>query len=185
MILASTSPRRQELIKLLGKPYRIEVRETEEKIDLAKSVEENVQSLAKQKAMAVATAFPSELVIGADTVVCLDGKILGKPKDAEDAKRTLAMLSGRIHEVHTGVALVCIRAQRIETFVETTKVKMKQLSQDEIEAYVASGEVLDKAGSYGIQGKGAIYIEGIEGDYYNVVGLPVHRLYEALKKEEV
>lgn len=154
--------------------------------------------LSKQKAEEVAsmvTAFGEEnkeittpsdiLVIGADTVVAYDGKILGKPKDEEDAKRMLSMLAGNTHSVFTGVTLVLIdksgRAGEL-VFFEKTDVTMHPMTETEIERYVASGEPLDKAGAYGIQGKCAIYIEKIHGDYNNVVGLPITRIYQELKK---
>ena len=173
MILASASPRRHELIKLLIDEITIQTKEVVEVIDLNASPQKNVQDLAKLKAMAVAEENPHELVIGADTVVCLEGHIMGKPKDMEDAKIMLKKLSGKTHEVCTGVL--------IKTFVEVTYVTMKDLSDEEINTYVSTLEPMDKAGSYGIQGKGALYISRIEGDYYNVMGLPVHRLYEVLR----
>ena len=154
--------------------------------------------LSKQKAEEIAAMVstfgdshkdittPSDiLVIGADTVVAYDGKILGKPADEADARKTLRMLSGNTHSVFTGVTLVLIdksgRAGEI-VFYEKTDVKMHEISEVEIERYIASGEPMDKAGSYGIQGKGAIYIEKIDGDYNNVVGLPITRIYQELKK---
>ncbi len=178
IILASSSPRRQELLKLLDYPFEVCVESVEEIIDKSISPEENVQNLAKLKAGAVAKKYRSQWVIGADTMVCLDDHILGKPQDEVQAKEILKLLSGRRHRVITGVAL--IKGDEVIKFCETTYVKMKVLSDVEIDEYIATKESIDKAGAYGIQGKGAIFIEGIEGDYYNVVGLPIHQIYKRL-----
>lgn len=182
MILASGSPRRHELIKLLVEDIQIKTKEVEEVIDYKASPQKNVQELARKKALAVAEENETELVIGADTVVCLDGHIMGKPQNEEDAKEMLRKLSGKTHEVCTGVALIQKSKGIDQTFVETTYVTMKTLSEEEIDDYVSTKEPMDKAGSYGIQGKGALYISHINGDYYNVMGLPVHKLYEVLKQ---
>lgn len=182
MILASASPRRHELIKLVVDEVQIITKEVEEVIDPKDSPQKNVQTLARQKAMAVADDYENELVIGADTVVCLDGHIMGKPKSVEEAKEMLRKLSGKTHDVCTGVALIQKSKGIDHTFVEITNVTMKALSEAEIEYYVATKEPMDKAGSYGIQGKGALYISHIDGDYYNVMGLPVHKLYETLNE---
>lgn len=184
MILASLSPRRKELLSLIGKPFSIETKNIEEKINPNLSPKENVKALAFEKAEAVAKEQPEEVVIGADTIVCLKGEIMGKPKNADEAKEMLRALSGQSHEVYTGVAIL-VKGRGIKhVFADKTKVYMKELLETEIEAYVATKEPLDKAGSYGIQGQGALYIEGIEGDYYNVMGLPVHRVYEILRLME-
>lgn len=197
IILASQSPRRKELLEQIGLEFEICPAKGEEII--TKSIpEEVVMELSKQKAEEVAalvTSFgenhkeittPSDiLVIGADTVVAYDGKILGKPVDEADAKRMLTMLAGNIHSVFTGVTLVLIdksgRAGEL-VFYEKTDVKMHPMTETEIDRYIATGEPMDKAGSYGIQGKCAIYIEKIDGDYNNVVGLPITRIYQELKK---
>lgn len=197
IILASQSPRRKELLEQIGLEFEICPAKGEEII--TKSIpEEVVMELSKQKAEEVAAMVssytdehkdittPSDLlVIGADTVVAYDGKILGKPVDEADAKRMLFMLSGNTHSVFTGVTLVLIdksgRAGEL-VFFEKTDVKMHQMTEQEIDRYIATGEPMDKAGSYGIQGKGAIYIEKIDGDYNNVVGLPITRIYQELKK---
>lgn len=184
MILASASPRRHELIKLVTENVQIITKEVEEVIDPKASPQKNVQNLARKKAMAVANTHEDELVIGADTVVCLDGHIMGKPKDEEEAKTMLRKLSGKTHEVCTGVALIEKSKGIDKTFVEITYVTMKDLSDKEIEYYISTKEPMDKAGSYGIQGKGALYISHINGDYYNVMGLPIHKLYEALAEIE-
>ncbi len=178
IILASSSPRRHELMKLLNVSFKIITQEVEEYIDNSLSPEENVQQLAMKKAMAVACRQPEDIVIGCDTIVVLEDQILGKPLDATDAETTLIKLSGRIHRVCTGVAIIC-KLKNIETsFAETTYVKMDVLTRKEVADYIATGEPMDKAGSYGIQGRGAVFIAGIEGDYYNVMGLPIHRIYK-------
>ena len=197
IILASQSPRRKELLEQIGLEFEICPAKGEEII--TKTIpEEVVMELSKQKAEEVAAMVssfgeehkdittPSDiLVIGADTVVAYDGKILGKPVNEADAKRMLTMLSGNTHSVFTGVTLVLIdksgRAGEL-VFYEKTDVKMHEMSELEIDRYIATGEPMDKAGSYGIQGKCAIYIEKIDGDYNNVVGLPITRIYQELKK---
>ena len=197
IILASQSPRRKELLEQIGLEFEICPAKGEEII--TKSIpEEVVMELSKQKAEEIAAMVssyaqehkdittPSDiLVIGADTVVAYSGKILGKPVDEADAKRMLTMLSGNTHSVFTGVTLVLIdksgRAGEL-VFYEKTDVKMHEMTELEIDRYIATGEPMDKAGSYGIQGKCAIYIEKIEGDYNNVVGLPIARIYQELKK---
>lgn len=196
IILASQSPRRKELLEQIGLEFEICPAKGEEII--TKTIpEEVVMELSKQKAEEIAALVssfgenhkeittPSDiLVIGADTVVAYDGKILGKPVDEADAKRMLTMLSGNTHSVFTGVTLVLIdksgRAGEL-VFYEKTDVKMHPMSEEEIDRYIATGEPMDKAGSYGIQGKCAIYIEKIDGDYNNVVGLPISRIYQELK----
>ena len=197
IILASQSPRRKELLEQIGLEFEICPAKGEEII--TKTIpEEVVMELSKQKAEEVAAMVssygenhreittPSDiLVIGADTVVAYDGKILGKPKDEADAKAMLTMLSGNTHSVFTGVTLVLIdKSGRVGelVFYEKTDVKMHAMSELEIDRYIATGEPMDKAGSYGIQGKCAIYIEKIDGDYNNVVGLPITRIYQELKK---
>ena len=197
IILASASPRRKELLEQIGIEFEIFPAKGEEII--TKSIpEEVVMELSKQKAEEIASMVatfgvenqeittPSDiLVIGADTVVAYDGKILGKPKDEEDAKNMLRMLAGNVHSVFTGVTLVLIdksgRAGEI-VFYEKTDVSMHPMTEAEIERYVATGEPMDKAGAYAIQGKCAIHIEKIDGDYNNVVGLPITRIYQELKK---
>lgn len=182
ILLASQSPRRKELMQLLPWPFEVYTKEVEEQIDMQLAPEVNVQSLAEQKAMAVAECYSDRLVIGADTIVCYEGKIMGKPKDQEDAKQILRLLSGNTHQVYTGVAIVCKETQTKVTFYQSTHVTMQDLSDSEIEEYLLTNESHDKAGAYAIQGYGARYISGIEGDYYNVVGLPVHAVYSKLKE---
>jgi septum formation protein len=192
LVLASGSPRRRELLALLGVPFHIKVSEAEEVItssNPAKVTEE----LSRQKAEAVAEELLREMtedqsscyiILGADTVVAADGEILGKPKNREDARQMISLLQGRTHMVYTGVTLLfCQNGQKENlTFSEGTKVKVAPMSEKEIEDYIDTDEPYDKAGAYGIQGAFSKYIEGIEGDYFNVVGLPVHRVYEEMKK---
>lgn len=182
ILLASQSPRRKQLMALLPWPFEVQIKEVEEKIDSRLTPALNVQNLAKQKAEAVAQECVNQWIIGADTVVCYQGSIMGKPKDKEDAHRMLRLLSGKTHQVYTGVAIICKSKGICHTFYQETQVTMQILSDDEIESYIKTGEPLDKAGAYGIQGYGARYISEIQGDYYNVMGLPVHALYQQLNK---
>ena len=184
IILASASPRRRELLTQIGLDFDIVVSETEEKItstEPAKVVEE----LSAQKAEAVwekLATITDIIVLGADTVVACDGKILGKPADTEAAVAMLTMLQGRGHEVYTGVTILYEQngERKTLTFHEKTTVHFYPMTDAQIREYVATGDPMDKAGSYGIQGFCARYIRGIEGDYNNVVGLPVGRVYQEL-----
>lgn len=183
IILASGSPRRRELLTQIGLDFEVVVSETEEKItstEPAKVVEE----LSAQKAAAVweKLAQNRNIVIGADTVVACDGKILGKPMDTENAACMLRMLQGRAHEVYTGVTILYEEdgVKKALTFHEKTTVHFCPMTEEQIREYVATGDPMDKAGSYGIQGICARYIRGIEGDYNNVVGLPAGRVYQEL-----
>ncbi len=180
MILASASPRRRELLALAGYDFTVETAAVEETYDPALPPEQIVMHLAAAKSAPVAARHPDELVIGADTVVVLDEAILGKPHSTEEAKAMLRRLSGRVHQVYTGVCLR--RGKTAVCFHECTLVRFKVLTEEEIAAYVATGEPMDKAGAYGVQGRGCVLVEGIEGDYFNVVGLPVSRLYDEIKK---
>ena len=178
-VLASSSPRRKELLETAGIDFEIDVEGVEE-IPQGNTPEEKVCPVAAQKCRPVAARRPGDCVIGADTVVSIDGDILGKPRDRKDAYDMLRRLSGREHTVYTGV---CISANGEETvFAEATKVKFFPLSDSEIEDYVSSGEPMDKAGAYGIQGLGCTLVEGISGDYFNVVGLPVARVVREIKR---
>lgn len=184
-ILASASPRRKELLEQIGVKFDILPATGEEEIT-KELPGEVVMELAKQKAEEVAkTAGADALVLGADTVVAYEGKILGKPKDEADALRMLTMLSGKEHEVYTGVALIDNRDQSMENFFERTKVTMYPVSEEEIRDYIAGGEPMDKAGAYAIQGLGAKFIQKIEGDYNNVVGLPIGRIYQEIKRKSI
>ena len=187
IVLASGSPRRKELLSKAGVKFSVMVSNGEEKINLADPAE-IVKKLSFDKAMDVAEKLLHEntprLIIGADTVVAVDGQILGKPADEEDALNTLLRLQGRSHQVYTGVTIL-IKENDIwnpHTFSEKTDVQFYSVSKEEILEYISSGEPMDKAGSYGIQGRFGIYVKGICGDYNNVVGLPVGRLFYELKK---
>lgn len=179
IVLASASPRRRELLTQIGVVFEIEPAKGEEQISSNIPVE-LVKELSMQKAKEVAEKVKADIFIGADTVVAADGKILGKPKDEEDAKRMIRLLEGRSHEVITGVMVLLPNLQKELCFAEVTKVSVFPMTEEQIEAYVNSKESMDKAGAYAIQGKFAAYISGIEGDYNNVVGLPVGRLYQEI-----
>lgn len=178
LILASGSPRRRELLENLRIPFSVVVSEIEEIIDPNLSPAETVMSLALQKAEAVAENYRDVYVMGADTVVVLDDQILGKPKDETDAIDMLKKLSGRAHDVFTGVALV--HGNENHLFYERTKVTFWDLSEQEIYEYAGTKEPLDKAGAYGIQGFGSLLVKEIHGDYFSVVGLPVARTVREL-----
>lgn len=180
LILASQSPRRKELLNLLQIPYSIIASRTEEKLNRNLSPEENVQCLAEQKASAVLAENPDAVVIGADTMVCIDGECLGKPRDREEAAQMPRRLSGRSHQVITAVSIQT--RDRKETFCDTTEVTFWPLSEDDIQLYIETKEPMDKAGAYGIQGKGALLVKKIDGDFYSVVGLPVAKTMRALKE---
>ena len=180
VILASESPRRRELMNISGISFSCASPKIEEHLDLSNGIEEGVMKLAKEKAEAVYESHGGYLVIGADTIVVIGDEILGKPKDSEDARRMLRLLSGKTHKVITGVALV--NQEVHETFYEVTDVTFCELSDQEIDDYIKSREHYDKAGSYAIQGKGMMFVKRIEGDYANVVGLPMCHLVHELKK---
>ena len=179
LILASASPRRQELLKLFGIPFIIRVADIDETMDPQASAYDEVARLSREKAMAVSREN-EDTVIAADTIVVCQGKILGKPHSYEEAVSMLQLLSGRDHQVMTGCTV--LKGDRAETFTEVTDIHFRELSEKEIRRYVASGEPMDKAGAYGIQGGAALFCEKMVGDYYNVMGLPVCRLGETLKE---
>lgn len=179
IILASGSPRRRELLEQAGIPFEVIVSDAEEIITRSEPGE-IVKELSFCKANVVAKRYPGRLVLGADTIVVQDGRVLGKPKDEKDAKRMLMGLQGRVHEVYTGVTL--IKGTRSDSFYEAAQVKVYPMSEEEIENYIRTKEPMDKAGAYGIQGKFAVYIERISGEYNTIVGLPIARLYQELKK---
>ena len=179
-ILASASPRRRELLNQIGLEFDVQVSNVEEHICPSWSPTQAVCELAQQKAHAVATQFPERCVIAADTIVVVDAQILEKPQDTQNAKRMLRLLSGREHRVITGVCLTFGAKQRV--FSQETGVRFYPLSEEKIACYVATGEPMDKAGAYGIQGKGALLVESIAGDYFNVVGLPVAKLIRELEE---
>lgn len=183
IVLASASPRRRDLLTLVSPDFWIVPAKGEEQADPSLTPADYVQTLAKDKAEEVSAMFPDETIIGADTVVSIDGEILGKPHDETDAWHMLGLLSGRTHSVFTGVAV--ISDGNLTTFAEETRVTFFPLDDREIARYIASGEPFDKAGAYGIQGAGALLVKGIEGDYYNVMGLPAGRLYRLLKSMNI
>ena len=186
-ILASASPRRRELLERLGIDFDVVVSEADESaIPKNIPVKLYVQELAMIKASASAKqvlANKNAIIIAADTVVTLDGKLLGKPKNKPDAFNILKSLSGREHEVYTGICVMRIRDAKTVCRAVKTTVRFKELTDEKIHAYIATGEPMDKAGAYGIQGIAAVLIDGIDGDYFNVVGLPLAALSDVLEKE--
>lgn len=183
LILASASPRRKELLEKIGLPFTVQPAMGEERIT-QKSPAAVVMELSRQKAEEIAAAQTEDcIIIGADTVVAKGEKIMGKPKDAADAKQMLRSIADDCHQVYTGVTLIRTGAHpQSVTFQEKTEVFLYPISDAELDAYIASGDPMDKAGAYGIQGDFAIYVKRIAGDYYNVVGLPIGRVYQELKR---
>ena len=188
IILASGSPRRKELLELIGVEFKI-ITSNKEEIITSTNPEAVVKELSMMKAEDVAAGVEGPAVIlGADTVVAHGGRILGKPKDKEDAFRMIRSFAGEDHYVYTGVCIIKKEADgsvKKISFAEGTKVTVYPMSDEEIERYVASGEPMDKAGAYAIQGLFAPYIKGIEGDYYNIVGFPIAGIYQRLKNEGI
>jgi septum formation protein len=181
-VLASGSPRRHDLLVRLGLTFERLVPDIDESVPPGIAPPAHVASLAAQKAAAISALRPEGLVLAADTVVAIDGEILNKPESADHAADMLRRLSGRTHEVFTGIALAHAATGRSVSAYEATRVTFASLEEREIAAYVASGAPLDKAGAYGIQDdRGALFVARIEGDYYNVVGLPLHRFYVLAK----
>jgi len=173
VVLASQSPRRRELLTLVGIPHAVAPADIDESVRPGERPAPHAERLARTKASAIAARDRDALVVAADTIVVIDGTILGKPRDEADARRTLRMLSGRQHVVFTAVAVA--RGRRVESEVEEVTVVFRDLADAEIAAYVATGEPMDKAGSYGIQGYGATIVERIDGDYFAVMGLSLVR----------
>ncbi|WAA11587.1 Maf family protein [Fervidibacillus halotolerans] len=180
LILASSSPRRKELLKLLQQPFDVIAAEVDERMDQFSSPEETVMNLARKKAKAVAKDYHNSYVIGADTIVTIGNEILGKPRNAQEAKNMLNSLSGKTHTVYTGTAI--LHEEQQELFVGKADVTFWELSDEEIDRYIQSGEPFDKAGGYAIQGYGALFVKKIHGDYYSVVGFPIGKVYRVLKK---
>lgn len=178
IILASASPRRKELMELAGYDFEVICADIVEVVPEEAMPQEVVMSLALQKAQAVAAEHKEAVVIGSDTVVALDGKILGKPHSEQEACEMLRSLSGRTHKVFTGVAIVC--GGKVKNFFDETDVEFYSLGDDEIKKYVATGEPTDKAGAYGIQGKGSVLAKRINGDFFSVMGLPIAKLYREM-----
>lgn len=179
-IVASASPRRREILNNAGYIFEVIPSDADENIPETMYCEDAVCELSRRKALAVLEKNKDAVVFGCDTVVALDGKILGKPKDDEDAKRMLRMLSGRVHSVSTGVCVA--DDNHCEVFCNTTKVEFYPLSEETIESYVSTGECSDKAGAYGIQGFGSVLVKKIDGDYFSVMGLPVSETARLLKE---
>ncbi len=178
LILASSSPRRREMLALMGYEFTVKPSQAEENIGHC-APGEYVSRLARIKAAAVAEENPGCCVIGSDTIVYLDGEILGKPRDEADAYRILSTLSGRTHTVFTGVAIIA--NDKEDVFYDKAEVTFKTLEADEIRDYIATGEPMDKAGAYGIQGPATVLVERIDGCYFTVIGLPNPKVYDALK----
>ena len=178
LILASSSPRRRELLAKAGYTFEVRAADIDESLHAGEQPKDYVQRLALEKAQAIAALNPEAVVLGADTTVVLGGEVLGKPTDHADAERMLRLLSGRTHQVYTGIAVVKGAEHRIH--VETTDVVFRHLTDEELTTYLASGDAMDKAGAYGIQGYAARWISRIEGDYFNVVGLPLSAVVQLL-----
>ena len=179
LILASASPRRKELLEKFGVPFVIRVADIDETMDSGKSPFDEVSRVSRLKALAVKKEY-DDILVAADTIVVCEGRVLGKPRDEADAANMLHLLSGRDHQVMTGCTV--LRGEKCVTFTEVTDIHFRELTDREIDRYVASKEPMDKAGSYGIQGGAALFCERIVGDYYNVMGLPVCRLGQVLKE---
>ena len=182
IILASKSPRRREILDTMGVSFEIDVADVDESVDLSLSPVEAVCEISSRKAKAVCERHKNEdcIVISADTVVVIDGKIIGKPRDEEDAFNIIKSLSARTHEVYTGFT-VCGKGTS-KTDYEVTKVHFKELCDDDIRRYIATGEPMDKAGAYGIQQKGNLFVDYIHGDYYNVVGFPISKICVTIRE---
>lgn len=185
LVLASSSPRRKEYFDMLGFEYNIEVMPVDETVFVGETAEDFVLRMAYEKAVGISGKYPERWVVGADTVVCFLGSILGKPRDSINATQMLCGLAGNTHVVMTGFSLMCQDAQISEGHVVATRVFFSPFDEDHAKAYVATGEPLDKAGSYGIQGLGGAFVEKIEGSYSNVVGLPVAELVSRLEYHAV
>jgi septum formation protein len=179
VVLASSSPRRRDLLNLIGIKHEVRPANIDETMRPREIPRRHAERLAREKASVIAKRDPDVLTIGADTVVVINRKVLGKPADEADAARMLKMLSGREHTVITAVAVA--RGRKLRSAIEEVSVKFRRLRDDEIEAYIATGEPMDKAGAYGIQGFGATIVERVEGDYFAVMGLPLVRLIGLLR----
>ncbi len=183
IILASKSPRRAEILRAVGWEFETKAANIDETRRETEDAVSYVERLAHEKAATIAQRATGDVVLGADTVVVIEGQILGQPRDDDDARRMLASLSGKWHEVLTGVALVRGDGDPLIEH-QSTRVRFCGLSREEIDWYVATGEPRDKAGAYAIQGRAGIFIERIEGDYFNIVGLPVRLVYEMMQRME-
>ncbi len=184
IVLASASPRRKELLEQIGLKFKVHPSKFEEK-ETHISPEDLALHNAIGKAEEIAKLYKNAIIIGVDTVVSYKKHLLNKPKNAKDHKRMLKILSGKTQEVISAICLIDTRTNKKLTTTETTKVKMDRLTEEFMDAYIKSGEGHDKAGGYAIQGKGSLFIKGIEGDYFNVVGLPINKLRKLLEKTEL
>lgn len=183
LILASASPRRAEILRAVGWPFEAFATHADESLLADEAAEAAVQRLALKKAEAAAGRYPRDLILGADTAVVVDDLMLGKPRDEKDAERMLRLLSGRWHDVITGVALLSTgKEEHRVVALERTHVHFCAMSDEEIDGYVRSGEPMDKAGAYAVQGRAAMFIEEIRGDYWNVVGLPIRLVYKLYRE---
>lgn len=182
IILASASPRRAELLRQIGVDFELAASQVEERSHPDEAPPDYITRIARAKVIAVARQFEAGLVIGADTIVVLDGLLIGKPEDQSDAQRMLRQLSGRWHAVMTGVALYDVETHHEVADYDKTLVKFAQLTDKEIDWYVNTGEPMDKAGAYGIQGLGGLFVDEIAGNYYNVVGLPIPLVYRLARR---
>lgn len=178
MVLASSSPRRRQLLDLIGIAHEVRPANIDETMRPREAPRRHAERLAREKASAIAKRDPDLITIGADTIVVVNRKVLGKPRDADDAARMLTLLSGREHMVITAVAVS--RGRKLRSAVEEVRVRFRRLRDDEIEAYIATGEPMDKAGAYGIQGFGAALVERIDGDFFSVMGLPLRLVLSLL-----
>ena len=182
LVLASESPRRRELLEMIGLSFRVAKSNVEEKFNPRLRARGQAEYLSLQKAQAVAERFVDAIIIGVDEVVTIDSDVLGKPDNNESARRMLEKLQGRVHRVITPYTIIDSPTKRTVTESVETKVYVRRISRKEMEWYIATGEPFDKAGGYGIQGKGSVFIEKIEGDYFTVVGLPISSLILSLRK---
>ncbi len=180
VILASASPRRRDLLTLVGIEHEVRPADIDESLLPGETPAAHAERLARTKARTIATREPDAVVIAADTIVVVDGQVLGKPRDERDARAMLQSLSGRTHTVLTAIAVA--RAARMESAVESVDVTFRPLTADEIVSYIATGEPMDKAGAYGIQGYGATIVERVDGDYFSVMGLGLRRLTDLLER---
>jgi septum formation protein len=182
IILASTSPRRREILKLTGLEFKVDESDYEEDMDLNLIPQKLAQLLSRKKAESVASKYKKAIIIGADTFIVLKGKILGKPHTADEARRMLRLLNGKTHSVITGFTIIATEDGKRFSRSTETKVFFRKLTTKEIESYIKTKEPLDKAGAYAIQGLGAVLVKKIEGDFFNVMGLPLNALVHGLKK---
>ncbi|SJZ36388.1 Maf family protein [Anaerorhabdus furcosa] len=180
LILASQSPRRKELMEVIGLPFTIEVADIDETMDLNGDLVEEIKHLAYRKAKVIADKHDDTVVVGADTIVVYNNKVLGKPKNEEDAFAMLKLLSGNTHKVLTGVCIM--DHEKVNKYCSISEVTFNNLSDEEIKKYIATKEPMDKAGAYGIQGFGGCFVSEIKGDYYTIMGLPLSLVYQELMK---